>query len=253
MTQNDDTEGALELKPWRDDLTEEWLEDEEAITCNRWYKNLSDFVRLIEESGAFWCMDMALKYLDIRVDTRDGAFIITNETIDGRILPERVLKAINKWRKETGLAGMNTRAETPKEPVDVECLKKDNAHNELSIKESERWVLLAGLEQGRVQGWNDCIDHLKQQGYLQQPNQWQPIETAPKDGARILLADNLSVEQGYFCTETDKFYLSGTNHTDFVDGVVDWATHWKLLDEPPKDIECNEMLQDSKENEDESI
>lgn len=47
-------------------------------------------------------------------------------------------------------------------------------------------------EDDRAIGWNDCIDHLSAQGYLTPPTQvwsdgqWQPIETAPKDGSWLI-------------------------------------------------------------------
>lgn len=49
----------------------------------------------------WWCQDVPLKYLSIRIDTRDGGFILKDR--DGnRISPDRVVKAMNAWREFAG-------------------------------------------------------------------------------------------------------------------------------------------------------
>jgi hypothetical protein len=64
---------------------------------------------------------------------------------------------------------------------------------------------------------------------------WQPIETAPKDGERIMLAD---VSDGYV---SSGFYdQSVWNHgwvtaCDRSDADTIDPTHWMPLPEPPKD------------------
>lgn len=47
--------------------------------CNPWHTNLSDFTRLIEEHPMLYAGNMALKYLNLRVDTRNGQFLVFNE------------------------------------------------------------------------------------------------------------------------------------------------------------------------------
>lgn len=66
--------------------------------------------------------------------------------------------------------------------------------------------------------------------------QWQPIETAPKDGTRILLChrglnDIGIVLEGYYC-EDEGWYESNTHPTDATDGRCD-PTHWMKLPDPP--------------------
>ena len=73
---------------------------------------------------------------------------------------------------------------------------------------------------------------------------WQPIETAPKDGTSVLLFGPLGVVLGRWCDaqrDTEDFYkrhqlLNFFSHTgwsyDFVDQHQ--PTHWMPLPEPPK-------------------
>lgn len=69
---------------------------------NVWNKDVARFARIIQESGAFWCEDWPLKYLNIWVDTRCGSFILKDR--DGnKIDPERVLEAIEKWHRLEGV------------------------------------------------------------------------------------------------------------------------------------------------------
>ncbi|MBO9421727.1 hypothetical protein J7481_19625 [Labrenzia sp. R4_2] len=72
---------------------------------NRWNVDFGEFAKILEENRdlAFWPMDTGLKYLNIRIDTRDNAFLISND--DGKkISPDRVLVAIEKYKKEFGCA-----------------------------------------------------------------------------------------------------------------------------------------------------
>ncbi len=65
--------------------------------------------------------------------------------------------------------------------------------------------------------------------------EWQPIETAPKDGTTIILfnADEQVVDCGFFCTwvgddRPGHWEVTGCNH--WYQGDV---TYWQKLPEPP--------------------
>ncbi len=66
---------------------------------------------------------------------------------------------------------------------------------------------------------------------------WQPIETAPTDGSRILAGSK--PDQWVCCAyyETDKGHEGwredGTHWTDATDGSVN-PTHWQPMPEPPQ-------------------
>lgn len=76
---------------------------------------------------------------------------------------------------------------------------------------------------------------------------WQPIETAPKDGTRIILTDGRTVEAGCFAPDVhgDDFawaFVDDYQGCDLVTGYVGVAanawkntavTHWQPLPEPP--------------------
>lgn len=67
---------------------------------NRWNGDLKRLVELLsanaEDRSGWWTMDTPLKYLEIRVDTRDGGFVLRDR--DGVVIqPERVEAAIRKW------------------------------------------------------------------------------------------------------------------------------------------------------------
>lgn len=71
------------------------------------------------------------------------------------------------------------------------------------------------LELGHSVGWR-IID------------QWQPIETAPKDGTDLLLSNGCALDYGFFCKDTNKF----TTENPFF-----MPTHWMLQPPNPKDKE----------------
>lgn len=67
---------------------------------NTWYVDFGKFAKILDENRdePFWPMDAGLKYLNVRIDTRDNAFVISNE--DGeKISPDRVLEAIKKYKQ----------------------------------------------------------------------------------------------------------------------------------------------------------
>ena len=72
-------------------------------------------------------------------------------------------------------------------------------------------------------------------------SKWQPIETAPKDGTVIILADDTSglVMAGYFFDSGDGFPWV-TLDNECLPPLNGWTddgsgpTHWTPLPEPPK-------------------
>ena len=56
--------------------------------------------------------------------------------------------------------------------------------------------------------------------------EWQPIETAPKDGTNLLVTDGKTTELGWH----DEFDAP----EDPWCGYIKWPTHWMNLPAPPK-------------------
>lgn len=73
---------------------------------------------------------------------------------------------------------------------------------------------------------------------LQRAQEWQPIETAPKDGRRIILgyAGSYS-EEGYWLSDPSKNYWGETGWFATDENVLSHhpsnPTHWMPLPEPP--------------------
>lgn len=62
------------------------------------FADAAAFTRLLSEHEGFWGADFALKYLELRIDTRSGHFILKDR--DGnRISADRVVCAIQNWRE----------------------------------------------------------------------------------------------------------------------------------------------------------
>lgn len=81
-------------------------------------------------------------------------------------------------------------------------------------------------------------------------NEWQPIDTAPKDGTRILLANPNGIYLGYwnpeFESEWDEINQCSIPVGQWTDDtirsfsyeelqVLENLTHWMLLPDPPKE------------------
>lgn len=63
--------------------------------------------------------------------------------------------------------------------------------------------------------------------------EWQPIETAPKDGSEILIARaGDCVDLAYWVGEMDKAWPWAVNGGQTA-MAADWPTHWMLLPDPP--------------------
>ena len=116
---------------------------------------------------------------------------------------------------------------TQAQPVDVEGLKfiRKEPHGK-------------DFEDGKAIGWNDCLDHLTTNGYLQAPvDTWQPIETAPRD----------EIVYGYCFEDFDQPVIH-TEVVDYGDGEISYlfkspitgkylcVDKWTPLPKPPTDM-----------------
>jgi hypothetical protein len=68
--------------------------------------------------------------------------------------------------------------------------------------------------------------------------EWQPIETAPRDGTSVLLFDG-EIHEGFW-DEVDFNEFSGTpvmswnyGNLSWIDDTNFWPTHWMPLPSPP--------------------
>lgn len=62
---------------------------------NAWHTNLTDFVKMIEASDGLWLVDSDLKYLNLRIDTRTGDFLVFARDDEG-VSADRVAKAASE-------------------------------------------------------------------------------------------------------------------------------------------------------------
>jgi hypothetical protein len=77
-----------------------WPKDEQDF--NRWNKDAAALAKLIQDSPRLWLCDSALKYLVLRIDTRDGGFVLADR--DGKTIePERVVRAAASAREKFGV------------------------------------------------------------------------------------------------------------------------------------------------------
>jgi hypothetical protein len=63
---------------------------------------------------------------------------------------------------------------------------------------------------------------------------WQTMETAPRDGTNILLAEDGVTSEAYWSESGMGWWAANTHHTDYVDGQIYAPTHWRPLPSPPK-------------------
>lgn len=66
----------------------------------------------------------------------------------------------------------------------------------------------------------------------QQDGAWQEIETAPKDGTDVLVAECGAVMEAHYDAEVDQWWLANTDRHDYVGKPV-YPTHWRPLPAPP--------------------
>ena len=68
---------------------------------------------------------------------------------------------------------------------------------------------------------------------------WKPIETAPTDGTRILVADRNAaggwVEAARYHGDYGGWWMVNTDPTDYYDGQV-YPTVWQPMPDPPSSI-----------------
>lgn len=66
--------------------------------------------------------------------------------------------------------------------------------------------------------------------------EWQPIETAPKDGTEIIVyTATKRITTAWFCEETKLWPHDEVYSEDGEPCNVGWPTHWMPLPEPPKE------------------
>jgi hypothetical protein len=73
---------------------------------NTWNLNLREFMALLDDAAGecWWAGDSDLKYLNVRIDTRDNAFVLyaANGADPVRVSPDRVIAAIARHRQIYG-------------------------------------------------------------------------------------------------------------------------------------------------------
>ena len=92
------------------------------------------------------------------------------------------------------------------------------------------WVATGGtIDLSRTM--QTAITALEQAGYqIDSKDKWQPIETAPKDGTRILVWDDDTIETAYWA-----IFRSRWEHAwDGAELGAFEITHWMPLPEPPQ-------------------
>lgn len=67
---------------------------------NAWNDDLMKFIEILDsvKDDPWWICDMPLKYLDIRIDTRDNGWLLRIEDSKERVSPDRVVAAIEKFK-----------------------------------------------------------------------------------------------------------------------------------------------------------
>jgi len=65
-----------------------------------WNADASDFLKTVALNHGFWVKDYRLKYLELRIDTREDAFILRDRD-HNLIEPEAVMDAISKFMRKT--------------------------------------------------------------------------------------------------------------------------------------------------------
>lgn len=83
-----------------------WSQKGSAFGFNNWHLELVEFMKLLNsvKDKAWWICDTDLKYLEIRIDTRDNAFLLYRDAQRGeegrqKVCPSRVVAAIEQYKE----------------------------------------------------------------------------------------------------------------------------------------------------------
>jgi len=92
-------------------------------------------------------------------------------------------------------------------------------------------------DQTTIGNWLVVLEALRNANELLQQQQWQPIESAPRDGTRILscrtdFEDRLLI-YAIVAYENGEWHLQALMGGSL--GVGYYPTHWQPLPQPPKD------------------
>jgi len=60
---------------------------------NPWYQDAAKFLFFVQQHPLAWCRDFRLKYLNIRVDTRSGAFVMFARDGEEKVTPDDFIRA----------------------------------------------------------------------------------------------------------------------------------------------------------------
>lgn len=95
-----------------EEFTTEWPHDKPALGGVGWNTDLRGFMEILlgAEGLRYWIEDWDVKYLNLRIDTRDLGFILSadgrgpaeNMKNSFRICPTKVVAAIEKHRERYG-------------------------------------------------------------------------------------------------------------------------------------------------------
>lgn len=68
---------------------------------------------------------------------------------------------------------------------------------------------------------------------------WRTIDSAPKDGTSVLIAEESRGSSGeaYYDGDNYRWYWANTASGDYPDPHEPYPTHWKPLDPPPQPVE----------------
>ena len=87
-------------------------------------------------------------------------------------------------------------------------------------------------------GYWDTVDDGEQKyiraDLCKQPQEWQPIETAPKDGAEIILCNSEGATSGWFEDEEWRIFRHRSSTGEILFWLNPRPTHWMPLPQPPK-------------------
>lgn len=90
-------------------------------------------------------------------------------------------------------------------------------------------------QRGRFDG---IIEYAKAISALKRPapldGGWRPIESAPKDGTHVLIADEICVSEARYIERSEGWWIANTDPTDAHDGQFHNPTHWMPKPDGPK-------------------